>query len=172
MCKERIEVYFKVKFLEFFWKSCRRSLKFNQGNRLPGHGSNSRLSEYDVRHMLGKYKWYCRAIFFLNMSIDVCRKWKNWDIYCCRSDGLCRMRPRSFAPIVRWYGKFICRSTTKTAEHFTTLYERMLQGPQETLYCNERVNVQSLGQLIATNCHGLQVNWLFAAGSRNRWWND
>ena len=33
----------------------------------------------------------------------------------------------------------------------------MLQGPPEIVYCNERVNVQALGQLIATNSHGLQV---------------
>ena len=33
----------------------------------------------------------------------------------------------------------------------------MLQGPPEIVYFNERLNVQALGQLIATNSGGLQV---------------
>jgi len=33
----------------------------------------------------------------------------------------------------------------------------MLQGPPEIVYFNESVNVQALGQLIATNSDGLQV---------------
>lgn len=44
MCKERIDVIPRV-----CRRDCGRFHEFNHGKRPPGHGSNPRLSEYDVR---------------------------------------------------------------------------------------------------------------------------